>query len=181
MKGLMIINNKVEDGEALFTKALLKRAGYIVDSATLENTTNIVTAYDQRISVDYLIKDINASDYDFLIIPGGGHVFNWQDNLAELLPIINAFNNQNKLIAAICAGPLFLKDTKILDNKKFTIFPGLEENIKNGIYQKMAKVVTDENIITARSAGVIYDFVFAIINYYNDKEKIEKLKKSIVY
>lgn len=181
MKGLMIINNKVEDGEALFTRALLIRAGFSIDSVTLEANKNITTAYNQKIVVDYLIDDISADNYDFLIIPGGGHIFIWQDNLEKMLPIINDFNNHNKLIAAICAGPLFLKDTKILENKNFTIFPGLETNIQDGIYRKNEKVVTDDNIITARSAGVVYDFVFEILEYYNEIGKIKKLKESIVY
>lgn len=181
MKGLMIINNKVEDGEALFTRALLLRAGYLIDTATLESSLNIITAYNLPIKVDLNISEVRVDNYDFILLPGGPHVFDWQNKSEKLTSIINQFNDNNKLIAAICAAPLFLKDTKILNNKNFTIFPGLEKHIINAKYHNNVKVITDQNVITARSAGVIYDFVFEVLKYFKDLEKIEKLKASIVY
>lgn len=181
MKGLMIINNNVEDGEAIFTRALLKRAGYTIQTATLEASLKLKTAYNLDFEVDMLIDDVDDNDYDFIILPGGPHVFDWQDKIDKLLPIINKMYDENKLIAAICAAPLFLKDTKILENKHFTIFPGLENQISNAKYHDELKVVRDQNVITARSAGVIYEFVFEILKYYNDFETLNKLKKSIVF
>ena len=180
-KGLMIVNNKVEDGEALFTRALLIRAGYEIKTATLESDTNLKTAYGLSFKADALIEEVDFDGFDFLVVPGGSHVFDWFEKKERLDEVIKHFNEQEKLLALICAAPLFLKNLNILPNKKFTIFSGLEEKLAEGTYLIDAKVVTDGNLITARSAGVIYDFVFAILNYFNDDKKLKKLQESIIY
>lgn len=180
-KGLLLINNKVEDGESLFTRALLIRSGYIIDTATLENSLNIETAYNLAIKADFFIKDMKASDYDFLIIPGGGHVFDWVNKADDLNKLIEDFNDQKKLISAICAAPLLLNDTTVLTNKEYTIFTGLENKVSNATYIRNEKVVVSDNIITSRSAGTIYDFVFAIIKYLDGDDVVKTLKESIIY
>lgn len=178
-KGLMILNNKVEDVESLATKALLTRAGYNITTATLENNLTITTQYNLEVKVDYYLKDIDPTNFDFLIIPGGGHVFNWLNN--DLIKnIITKFNNDNKLIAAICAAPLFLNELGLLKSLKFTAFPDVSNDI-DGIYQKDLKVVQTANFITSRSAGTVYDFVFEIIKYLDGTAKLQQLKNDIVY
>ena len=178
-KGLILLNNKVEDVEGLATQALLRRAGFQIDSFTLESTKEIKTAYNQKIVVDYLYDEIKDVNYDFLVLPGGGHVFNWLDNI-NIDNLAKKYYNNNKLIAAICAAPLFLNKVDILKNRDFTAFPDVVDKIK-GNYIKDAKVVNDNNIITARSAGVVYDFVYEIIREISDEMTLNELKKSIVY
>lgn len=178
-KGLILLNNKVEDVEGLATQALLRRAGFQIDSFTLESTKEIKTAYNQKIVVDYLYDEIKDVNYDFLVLPGGGHVFNWLDNI-NIDNLVKKYYNNNKLIAAICAAPLFLNKVDILKNRDFTAFPDVVDKIK-GNYIKDAKVVNDNNIITARSAGVVYDFVYEIIREISDEMTLNELKKSIVY
>ena len=178
-KGLILLNNKVEDVEGLATQALLRRAGFKIDSFTLENTKEIKTAYNQRITVDYLYEEIKDIEYDFLVLPGGGHVFNWLEN-NNIDNLVKKHYNSNKLIAAICAAPMFLNKVNILENRQFTAFPDVVKDIK-GNYIKDAKVVNDNNIITARSASLVYDFVYEIIKEISDETVLNKLKKSIVY
>ena len=178
-KGLILLNNKVEDVEGLATQALLRRAGFQIDSFTLESTKEIKTAYNQKIVVDYLYDEIKDVNYDFLVLPGGGHVFNWLDNI-NIDNLVKKYYNNNKLIAAICAAPLFLNKVDLLKNRDFTAFPDVVDKIK-GNYIKDAKVVNDNNIITARSAGVVYDFVYEIIREFSDEMTLNELKKSIVY
>ena len=178
-KGLILLNNKVEDVEAIATQALLRRAGFKIDSFTLETTKEIKTAYNQKLTVDYLYDEIKDKNYDFLILPGGGHVFNWLEN-SNIDNLVKKYYNDNKLIAAICAAPLFLNKVNILENRNFTAFPDVVSNIK-GNFIKDAKVVNDNNIITARSAGVVYDFVYEIIKEIGNETVLNELKKSIVY
>lgn len=178
-KGLILLNNKVEDVEALATKALLERAGFKMTSFTLESKKEINTAYNQTIIVNYVIEEITEKDYDFLVLPGGPHVFkNLEDKRLDSL--ILAFNKSNKLIAAICAAPLFLNKLNLLENKTFTAYPEVVSQM-SGKHLKDLKAAVSGNIITARSAGVVYDFVFEIIKYLEDSKMVENLKKSIVF
>lgn len=179
-KGLMLINNQVEDVEALASRALLIRYGYSIDTFTLEDSKRLKTAYNQLIEVDYLVDEVDYKLYDFLVLPGGKHVFNWVDQDTILNEMILYFSNNKKLIAAICAAPLFLNKANLLEGKEFTIFHGLENDV-NGIFDSKAKVITSDNIITGRSAGVVYDFVFEIIKYFDKIEATGKLKLDIIY
>lgn len=178
-KGLILFNNKIEDVEALATKALLTRAGFSMTSFTLETTLDLETAFKQKIKADLFINEVKEHDFDFLVLPGGAHVTNWLENKA-LDKLILKFNENNKLIAAICAAPLFLNKVNLLKNKEFTAFPSVVEKI-TGIFVPNVKVVKSENIITARSAGVVYDFTFEIIESLTDKEQVNKIKNAIVY
>lgn len=180
-KGLLLLNNNVEDVEALATRALLIRAGYDIKTFTLENNKNIITAYNLKIEVDFLVDEVlnEINAYDFLVLPGGKHVFKW-NNDQKLNEIIIDFHDNNKMIAAICAAPLFLESNNLLVNEDFTCFYGLENKI-NGRFINDKKVVLSNNIITGRSAGVIYDFVYEIVGYFEEKASIDALKLDIIY
>lgn len=179
IKGLMLINNKVEDVEALATKALLTRSGMQIDTFTLENIKEITTAYNTKVIIDFLSNELDYKIYDFLILPGGSHVFNFVDEDTVLYDIIKYYNDKNKLIAAICAAPLFLNKLNLLKNKEFTSYPSVKNDI-DGIYVN-EKVVRSGNIITSRSAGSVYDFVFEIIKYLKNNKILIDLKEEIVY
>lgn len=179
-KGLMLLNSYVEDVEALATRALLIRSGYDITTFTLEDSLNITTAFGLDIKANLLARNVNPSLYDFLILPGGKHVSLWVEKKTLLSSIINSFNDNKKLIAAICAAPLFLNKERLLENKNYTIFSGLENQVI-GNYIEDEKVVIDGNILTARSAGVVYDFVFVILKYNEDFDKLSFLKENIIY
>lgn len=157
VKGLMLLNNNVEDVEALATKALLTRAGFKIDTFTLELDLLIKTAYGTKVIVDKYLEEVDVSDYDLLILPGGKHVFNNLGNI-NLQELISSFNENKKIISAICVAPLFLEELKLLKNKKFVAFPSVVDRIE-GIHQSDLKVTKDSNIITSRSAGTVYNFV----------------------
>ncbi|MDR4969295.1 MAG: DJ-1/PfpI family protein, partial [Acholeplasmataceae bacterium] len=73
-KGLLVLSHNVEDGEALSTRALLKRAGLEVVTITFENTLDIVTAFGLHVKADAFARDVHFNEYDFVVIPGGKYV-----------------------------------------------------------------------------------------------------------
>lgn len=179
-KGLIFLANDVEDGEALFTRALLIRAGFEIDTATLNLDKRIVTAYGLKVEVDYLLSEINFKKYDFLIVPGGSYVSKQIDKNEELIKLIQDFEGKKKMIGAICAGPQFLAKAGVLKNKSYTAFSDVSKYDNTANYVPKLKAVTDDKVITARGAGVIYEFVYEIIKYYQDetaaKTLLEKIK-----
>ncbi len=181
MRGLIIFSNDMEDVEALATRALLIRAGYIIDSITFQSTKDIETAFGLKIKADYLDGEINPNTYDFLIIPGGKYVGLTVDSDHRIKNLAKVFNGKNKPICAICAGPRFLGQAGLLDGVKFTAYTGSERDMPNGKYLPKKKVVSDHFIITARGAGVVYEFVYEIVSHFSGKEKAEKLLRSILY
>lgn len=181
MKGLIILSDRMEDVESLATRALLVRAGFDMDSATLNASLEVMTAFGVHVKVDKLLKNVKTSDYDFLVIPGGAYVGQVVDKDKDIKKLAIAFNDQAKLVCAICAGPRFLGQAGLLDGKKFTCFPGSEKDMPNGKYLPKKKVVKDGNIITARGAGVVYDFAYEIVKTLKDEASAKQLLARIQY
>lgn len=181
MKGLLVLSHHIEDGEALFTRALLNRAGFDMTTLTFESTKTIHTAFGLSVEANVFTHEINPDDFDFIVIPGGKYVAQVVDADVHIKALAQTFNDQKKLVAAICAGPRFLGQAGILDGKKFTCFTGCDIDMPKGHYMKEKKAVHDGNIITARGAGAIYEFVFEIVQYYHGKEKAQALLDSILY
>jgi len=181
MKGLIIFSHNMEDGEALTTRALLVRAGFEMTSITFQSSKNMTTAFGLNVFADQYAFDVSFADYDFLVIPGGKYVAQIVDQDQDIKKLVAMFNDQKKLVAAICAGPRFLGQAGILDGKHYTCFTGSEKDMPKGIYHPSVKAIRDQNIITARGAGAVYEFVYEIVKYYHGEEKAEFLLKSILY
>ena len=181
MKGLIVFSTNMEDVEALGTRALLRRAGIDMHSITFENTKEITTAFKQQLIVDYLMDEIDFDTYDFIVIPGGKYVSQIVDQDVNIKHIATQFYQKNKLVAAICAGPRFLGQAGILDGKSFTAYKGSEIDMPKGLYQPHKKAVRDQNIITARGAGAIYEFAYEIVRYLFDENKANSLLENILF
>lgn len=181
MKGLIIFSNGMEDNEALSTLALLRRAGMHVDSVTKEIDLFVKTGFGVTVKADYHLNEVKISNYQFLIIPGGGYVAKVIDQADYIYDLIKAFRKEDKDIYAICAAPRFLGRLGLLDNLDFTAFPGSEKDAKLGSYIASKKVVVTPKFITARSAGAVIDFVYQIIKKNQDEALSKSLINNIMY
>lgn len=181
MKGLLVLSHHIEDGEALTTRALLKRAGLDITTITYENTLDIVTAFGLHVKADRFAHEIHLNDYDFVVIPGGRYVAMVVDHDVHIKELVKYFNQQHKLVAAICAGPRFLGQAGLLDHKHYTAYHGSEKDMPLGIYHPEKKALVTGNIITARGAGAVYEFVYEIVKYLLGEDKAKGLLDSILY
>lgn len=177
-KGIILIANYFEDTEAIATVDVLKRSGIVVDFVSLEETLEITTQYQLKIICDKLLDEIDIKKYDFLIIPGGRAVMRELVNREDVRDIIHHFAKGGKLVATICAAPLLLGELGYLVEKNYTCFPGCEKTIVGG-KKKLAGVVVDENLITAKSMAYSIEFALTIIEYLLGKEKRKEIKRMI--
>lgn len=181
MKGLMIISHNMEDVESLATRALLIRSGFDITLASFDSVDRVRTAFNLNVEVEANAHTVKASDYDFIIIPGGKYVGETVDKDQNIKRLLKSFDQANKVIAAICAGPRFLGQAGLLDGIHYTAFPGSEKDIPKGYYHPEEKALTDQNFITARGAGVVYEFVYEMIKYFKGKADADALLKQITY
>ena len=181
MKGLLILSDFCEDTEALSTRALLKRAQIEVDTVTINPSKTITTAFGLTVLVDYHQDEIEFEDYDFLVVPGGKYVAQIIDHDTFIKSTVKAFERNQKLICAICAGPRFLGVMGVLKNKHYTIFPGNQNDAFEGVYHPELKALTDGLVITARGAGATLDFAYEIIRYIQGEEAAKKILQNIQY
>jgi 4-methyl-5(b-hydroxyethyl)-thiazole monophosphate biosynthesis len=166
MKGLLILYNGFEDCEALVTRALMKKTNLEVTTLTLNESLNVFSSQQLQVKADMHIDQVNYNNYDFLIIPGGPYVKKILDengpNLQIILEIIKYFADRNKIIGAICAAPSLLGKMNLLENHKFTCYPGYEKYI-SGNYIKEAQTVISGNFVTSQSPATVFDFVSHLI------------------
>lgn len=85
----------------------------------------------ERFAVDRAVSQVDASQYDGLVLPGG--VAN-PDNLRmnkEAVNFVKDFFEQKKPVAAICHGPWTLVEADVVRGRTLTSFPSLQTDIRN--------------------------------------------------
>lgn len=155
----------VEEIEATATIDALRRAGIPVVSVAVADQLSVKGATGQTLVADSLISEVDTSDADWLIIPGGDpgaqNLYANDDVKAKIL----AHYNKNGRIASICAGPaVVLAPLGVLKGKTATCYPGLGDAIdSNGGHYVKQTVVTQPNLITSEGPGTTLPFAIEII------------------
>ena len=175
MKAMIIVNNGLEECEALVTYDLLYRAGITVDLVGF--TKDIVSSHNVRFEADKLIDEIDPNDYDCLILPGGmpGTKHLQEDKRVDSL--IDHFVETDRYVAAICAAPSILIDKGLLNDRKFVCFPGFERELR----PENEKAVIDGRFITGKGLGAAFEFSYLIIEQLLGKEKADEVLSKIQY
>jgi 4-methyl-5(b-hydroxyethyl)-thiazole monophosphate biosynthesis len=180
MKAVIFLADGFETCEAFITVDMLKRANIEITTCAITNTNFVTSGHGVRIFADRVITDIKDNEYDCLILPGG---MPGTSNLKKCLPlekIIIRFNQENKLICAICAAPSILGALHLLKNKTVTCYPGFEDKCL-GAKTVNRKVVKDGNIITGKAMGTTIEFASKIIETLTNKNTANDVVKQIYY
>lgn len=79
--------------------------------------------------VDTCIEDISLKDFDGLVIPGGPGSFRIMPNNPYIDAIINYFNDEHKLVSAICAAPHLIGRLGLLKTAILRSIQALKANV----------------------------------------------------
>lgn len=166
-----------EEIEAVTTIDILRRANCDVktvgiSSKLVKGTNNIV------IDTDTTIQEINKTDIDMIILPGGMPGTINLENSDIVKDCINYCVENEKYIAAICAAPSILGHMGILKGKKAVCYPGFEKDLKEAEIIK-DNVCIDKNIITANGPGSSMNFALILVELILGKNISEKIKESL--
>ena len=177
-KVLVFLANGCEDVETLTVIDYLRRAGILVDTVSTEDDIYIKTKSNVIIKADKMLNDINLDDYKGLYVPGGTKGAESLRDNDRVVEVIKEFNEKNKIISAICAGPIVLNRAGVLVNKKATSFPTIKEDLDNiGQYIDDKLVVTDGNITTSRGAAVTVYFAMRLVEILEGRSAVDDLKE----
>ena len=116
------------------------------------------------VQVDFTLDDVEAQDYDALVLPGG----QMNPDLLRVEPaaiaFISGFWNAGKVIGAICHAPWLLIEAGIADGRKMTSFPSIRTDVENaGAIFVDAEVVTDKGLVTSRSPEDLQAFCAKLV------------------
>lgn len=166
-KAVMIIAFRdFRDPEYFIPKEILEKAGVEVKTASNRMGTAI-GAEGGDTKVDFLVSEINVSDFDAIIFVGGPGCLEALDNEDSYKVAREAAEN-NKILAAICISPVILAKAGVLKEKKATVWTdplGSQAKIlrENGTIYEKRPVVVDEKIITANGPAAAEEFGETIV------------------
>ena len=179
-KVLVFLVNGFEEIEAMAPIDLLRRAGIIVDTVSINEDNQVTSSRKIRVLTDKTIDEINFENYEMIVLPGGPGTENYMKS-EKLLEKLKEFSINRKL-GAICAAPTILSALGILNGKQAICFPACEPDlIKDGAIIVNQDVVRDNNIITSRGAGTAIDFSLSLIEELLGKNKSHEIRKEILY
>ena len=150
-----------EEIEALSPVDVFRRAGFDCSMLGLESAS-VTGSHGIQVAMDGVF-DGNFDEFDLMVLPGG---MPGSTNLRDhegLIASLQEAARAGKYVAAICAAPIVLERAGLLEERKFTCFPGVEEQIASGDHQTDL-VVVDGNIITSRGAGTALTFAYALVD-----------------
>ena len=109
--------------------------------------------------VDRLIEEVDASDYDALMLPGGVANPDELRTNENVVQFVRDFFEAGKPVAAICHGPWVLVEADVVRGRKVTSWPSVQTDIRNAGGEWVDKeVVVDQGLVTSRKPDDIPAF-----------------------
>ena len=180
-KAAIFLADGFEEGEALFTLDIIRRAGITCDSYSIGGEF-VTSSRKITVKADNLLGDKNLAEYDMVILPGGQPGSTNLSKDERVLKIVRSFiGDKNKFVAAICAAPMVLKAAGVSKCRTLTSYPGenFTEMFSDANYVEDELVVQDGNLITSRAAATCLPFAYKIIDALGGDS--EPIKKSMLY
>jgi 4-methyl-5(b-hydroxyethyl)-thiazole monophosphate biosynthesis len=179
-KAVVLLAEGFEEVEAITPVDYLRRAGVEVTTAAVGKSLTVKGARGIQVCADAMLTELSGDTWDAVIVPGG---MPGAANLAaseETAALLKDTAAAGKLVCAICASPaVVLSPLGLLEGKKFTCYPGMEEKVTKGKWTN-GQVVTDDAIITSRGAGTAGLFATAIIRALLGESAAKKTADSVL-
>jgi protease I len=156
-KVAIVVTDGFEESEFTQPKEALEKAG--AEAVVISLKAGKIKAWAKTdwggsYAVDKTIDQVNADDYDGLVLPGG--VMN-PDKLrmnSEVVKFTASFMEEGKPVAAICHGPWTLVETGLLHGRTVTSYPSIKTDLVNaGANWVDREVVVDKGLVTSRNPG----------------------------
>ncbi len=161
---LILTGDAGEALEVMYPLQRMKEEGYGVDVAAPEKRKIQLVVHDfedgfdtyteklgYKLQVDLAFKDVDPSEYNALIIPGG-RAPEYIRNNKDFIRIVRYFFEKNEPVAELCHAPLGLAAAGVLKGRKTAPYPALAPDVEmaGGIFVDGSAVV-DGNMVSARA------------------------------
>ncbi len=174
---LVLLHPGVEEAEAVTPVDLLRRAGVETTTASTADSRQVTGKTNITLTADCHLDEVSGKIFDALVIPGGPGILNLrEDNRTR--EVIAAHDEADKIVAAICAAPLLLKDTGVLRDRPYTAHFSVHGELTAATADP---VVQAENLITSQGAGTAVPFSLAIISRLLDDTAAQEVAESICW
>lgn len=175
-KILVPLANGFEMIEALSVVDVFRRGGVGVDLVSITSELTVVSSHGVPVTADKSISDCQQQQYDLIVLPGGIPGSENLANSGELQELLQKQNEAGRMYGAICAAPaLVLGSQGLLDGKDATCHPLFIEKLPSQEHTAKS-VVSDQNCVTARGAGVSIEFSLTLLEKIMGVEKRKEVE-----
>ena len=175
----MLLGTGFEETEAIAPLDLLRRAGVQVLTVGVNGKT-VYGGHGIGIEADVLLSEMDLTNLEMVILPGGlGGVASVRASQAAMDALRFAWEN-DKFVAAICAGPTVLADLGVTNGKKATCYPGCESGMGTANVAANAAIMRCDKVITGTSAGCAIAFALELIAALKDPAVAQQIQQQIV-
>lgn len=155
-----------------------------VDVVTTGLRPEIKCTWNFTVQPQLEFEMVKAGDFDALAIPGGFENAGFYEDAYDerFLKLIREFDQDNKLIAAVCVAALPLGKSGILKGRKATTYDLLDGVRRKQLAEFGADVqdemiVEDDNIITSTGPSTGLDIAFRVLEKLTSTENVNIVKK----
>jgi protease I len=177
-----LFTDGVEQVELTEPLKAVKGAGAETDLVSLEQgEVQMFNHLDKgdTIEAEHAVADVDASDYDALVIPGG--VAN-PDHLRmdeDAVRFVRGFYEQDKPTGIICHGPWMLVESGVAKGRKVTSWPSLKTDLRNaGAEWVDEEVVVDNGLVTSRKPDDLPAFCAKIVEEFAEGKHEQKVQSA---
>jgi 4-methyl-5(b-hydroxyethyl)-thiazole monophosphate biosynthesis len=132
-----------------------------------------------KVIPDTVLDQVLDQEFDALILVGGQPGVNNLRADARVLARVCQMNQAEKVIGAVCAAPLIMRDAGITEGLNLTSHPGVEKDLSACIYSE-ERVVVDKHRVTSRGPGTSMEFALELVKMLVSRDKAEELKRAML-
>ena len=169
-----------EEIEGLTVVDILRRAGLRVDTVSITGERTIRGSHQIDVQADCLFEEMDFSETDMLVLPGGMPGTRNLMNHKGLQELLRAYHEKGRYIAAICAAPSVFGRFGFLKGRRACCYPSFEEKLE-GAEVVQEPVSVDGHIITSRGMGTAIPFALKLTALLCGEEKADEISRSILF
>lgn len=176
----VFLANGFEEVEAITPVDIMRRSGLDVRTVSIYDSPMVTGAHKVPIQADMVFCQVDFSQVDLIVLPGGLPGSTNLDACEPLCQAIKKHTEGGKPVAAICAAPLVLGHLGLLVGRKATCYPGVEPEL-TGATCTGAMVEVDGNIITGKGPAAAFEFGYTLVEQLKSPEATLLLRDGMLY
>lgn len=170
----LVATDEFEDSELTEPLEALREHG--AEVTIIAPQSGVITGKEgTEVPVDATIDDVNAEDYDALMLPGGvknPDVLRMDESVVEF---VREFFTAGKPVAAICHAPWILIEAEVVAGRKLTSWPSLKTDLKNaGATWVDEEVVVDQGLVTSRNPDDLPAFCDKMLEEFGEGQHADQ-------